>query len=108
VPTSPPQTHEEEMVALHYHPEYRVVPELVDYPAHLHIDVLPDFQGQGHGRRLMAAFEAAVSVAGAAGLHLGMLTTNVKARAFYDRLGFVELPVPDAGPITYLGKPLGR
>jgi hypothetical protein len=35
-----------------------------------------------------------------------MLTVNVKARGFYDRLGFAELPVPDPGPLTYLGRTL--
>jgi hypothetical protein len=33
-----------------------------------------------------------------------MLTVNVRARGFYDRLGFVELPVPDPAPLTYLGR----
>jgi hypothetical protein len=33
-----------------------------------------------------------------------MLTANAGARRFYDRLGFHEIPVPDAGPLTYLGR----
>jgi GNAT superfamily N-acetyltransferase len=93
-----------EMVHLHLHPELMLVPEMAGYPAHLHIDLLPDFQGHGFGRRLMTAFLAAASEAGADAVHLGMLTVNVKARAFYDRLGFAELPVKDPGPLTYLGR----
>ncbi|MFE3138396.1 hypothetical protein [Streptomyces scopuliridis] len=27
-----------------------------------------------------------------------------RARAFYDRLGFHEIAVPDPGPLTYLGR----
>lgn len=92
-----------DMVALHLHPEWRVVPELADYPAHLHIDLLPAYQGRGYGRGLMDAFLGAARRAGVKGVHLGMLTVNVKARAFYDRLGFSELAVRDAGPLTYLG-----
>lgn len=92
-----------DMVALHLHPERRLVPGLADYPAHLHIDLLPGFQGRGYGRQLMDAFLGAARGAGVRGVHLGMLTVNVKARAFYDRLGFSELDVRDAGPLTYLG-----
>ena len=33
------------MVALHYRPERLVWPGLEAYPAHLHIDLLPPFQG---------------------------------------------------------------
>ena len=33
-----------------------------------------------------------------------MTVANKPARAFYDRLGFHEIPVPDAGPVTYLGR----
>ncbi|GAA1269882.1 hypothetical protein [Saccharothrix xinjiangensis] len=40
-------------------------------------------------------------------MHLGMLTVNTAARAFYDRLGFHELPVPDPGPPTHLGLEIG-
>jgi ribosomal protein S18 acetylase RimI-like enzyme len=99
-----PEPRDEEMVGLHFHPELKLVPELADYPAHLHIDLLPDFQGRGYGRRLMTAFLAAANQAGAERVHLGMLTSNVKARAFYDRLDFAELPVEDPGPLTYLGR----
>ena len=37
-------------------------------------------------------------------VHLGMAVTNVSARAFYDRLGFTEIPVPGATTVTYLGR----
>jgi GNAT superfamily N-acetyltransferase len=93
-----------EMVHLHHHPEHMLVPELADYPAHLHMNLLPAFQRQGHGRRLMHTFLAAARHAGAEKVYLGMLTANVKARAFYDRVGFTELPVKDPGPLTYLGR----
>ncbi|GIF15617.1 GNAT family N-acetyltransferase [Actinoplanes teichomyceticus] len=104
VPPPPPRTPEQDMVALHFHPERMIVPELAGHPAHLHIDLLPAYQGRGHGRRLIERFEQAVARAGAPGVHLGMVTANVRARGFYDRLGYTELPVPDPGPLTYLGK----
>ncbi len=104
VPPPPPRTPEQEMVALHHRPERMIVPELAGHPAHLHIDLLPPYQGRGFGRKLISAFEAAAAGAGASGVHLGMVTANVRARGFYDRVGYSELPVPDPGPLTYLGK----
>ncbi|MFB4266937.1 GNAT family N-acetyltransferase [Nonomuraea sp. GTA35] len=101
-PADPPVTRDDQMLALHYRPERMIRPELAGYPAHLHIDLLPDWQGKGWGRRLMGAFVDGLREAGVARLHLSMLTSNVAARAFYDRLGFEELAVPDAGVVTYL------
>jgi ribosomal protein S18 acetylase RimI-like enzyme len=104
VPDQPPLTPDEHMVALHHRPERMLVPELTGYPAHLHIDLLPSHQGLGWGRQLMVTMLAALAADGAAAVHVGMLTANAGARRFYDRLGFHEIPVPDAGPLTYLGR----
>ena len=104
VPPEPPVTREDGMLALHYHPERMLSPELADYPAHLHIDLLPDLQGKGWGRGLIGAFLAGLRAAGVARVHLGMVPTNTSARAFYDRLGFVEIPVPGATSVTFLGR----
>jgi ribosomal protein S18 acetylase RimI-like enzyme len=102
-----PRTPTEEMVWLMHHPERMVVPELADYPAHLHIDLLPDHQRQGHGRNLMAAFLRALLDKGVPAVHLGMLTSNTGARLFYDRLGFQVIPVPAHAELTYLGLKVG-
>lgn len=61
------------------------------YPAHLHIDLLPEAQGRGAGRALMRQLGLAAIAAGVPGIHLVMSPENTAARAFYDRLGFVEL-----------------
>jgi ribosomal protein S18 acetylase RimI-like enzyme len=37
-----------------------------------------------------------------------MVTANTPARAFYDRLGFHEIDVPDPGPVAYLGRTTGE
>jgi GNAT superfamily N-acetyltransferase len=103
-PAGEPVTPSEVMAALLHAPERMIVPALARYPAHLHIDVLPGYQGQGHGRALMAAFLRALADRGVPSVHLGMLTENTPARAFYDRLGFHEIDVPDAGVLTYLGR----
>ena len=106
VPPVPPVTPDERMIALHYWPERLLWPGLPEYPAHLHIDLLPDFQAAGHGRRLMAAFCDAVARAGAAGVHVTVVADNVRAIGFYRRLGFGLLDVEDPGPVVYLGRKL--
>ena len=62
------------------------------YPAHLHIDLLPELQGQGWGRRLIDTFADALRVAGVSGLHLAADSENAGALTFYDRLGFTRIP----------------
>ncbi|WP_246885678.1 N-acetyltransferase [Streptomyces sp. GESEQ-4] len=103
-PGGPPRTPDEEIVSLLRRPERMLLPEVVDYPAHLHIDLLPEWQGRGYGRELMRTFLRALHGRGVPAVHLSMLTANTPARAFYRRLGFHEIAVPDPGPVTYLGR----
>ncbi|MEV5433665.1 GNAT family N-acetyltransferase [Streptomyces sp. NPDC052701] len=103
-PSGPPRTRDEVMAHLLHHPERMVLPELSAYPAHLHIDLLPEWQGRGHGRRLVRTFLQALQDKGVRAVHLGMASANTPARAFYDRLGFHVIDVPEGGPVTYLGR----
>ena len=73
-------------------PDRMLIAELAEYPAHLHIDLLPELQGRGFGRRLIETLRAALAERGVPGVHLGMDAANTGARQFYDRLGFHELP----------------
>ncbi len=81
-----------------HRPERMLVPGVDEYPAHLHIDLLPELQRQGWGRELMRRFLAAAAEQGAAGAHLSFDPANTGAGAFYERLGFRPLPTsrPDA------------
>lgn len=65
------------------------------FPAHLHIDLLPELQGQGWGRRLIDALVAALRERGVTGLHLVASAGNTGAVAFYPRVGFMRLPAPE-------------
>ncbi len=58
------------------------------FPAHLHIDLLPEAQGQGLGRALMRDAAARLVAEGVPGIHLAYDPANVGAAAFYDRLGW--------------------
>ncbi|MEU6035158.1 GNAT family N-acetyltransferase [Actinomadura sp. NPDC047616] len=106
-PSGPPVTPSDAMIELMHDPERMLVPGLEAYPAHLHIDLLPEHQRQGHGRALMRAFLDALRRRNVPAVHLGMVTANTAARAFYDRLGFHEIPIADPGPLTYLGRGTG-
>ncbi|MDX6282404.1 MAG: hypothetical protein QOH03_3475 [Kribbellaceae bacterium] len=103
-PTRPPESPTELMISLLHNPERLVIPEVAAYPAHLHIDLLPPYQRAGHGRALMTTLLNALSTAGVPAVHLTMLTSNIPARAFYDRLGFHHIPVPGVDVVTYLGR----
>lgn len=96
------------MIRLLHDPERMIVPELAPYPAHLHIDLLPEWQGRGYGRELMRTLLRALAERGVPAVHLVMARANVPARAFYDRLGFREIPVPDPGSIACLGRTTGE
>ena len=61
---------------------------LAQYPAHLHVDLLPEAQGGGSGRRVLEAVLDAVGDTGAPGIHLGVGGRNVRAIGFYEHLGF--------------------
>lgn len=104
LPGGEPGTPDALMTEFLHHPESMIMPELADYPAHLHIDLLPGYQGRGLGRALLTTLFAALDEAGAKKVHLVMGSANTGARAFYDRMGFHEIPVADPGELTFLGR----
>ncbi|MBN9308979.1 MAG: GNAT family N-acetyltransferase [Devosia sp.] len=79
-----------------HHPDFTYPEALHPYPAHGHIDLLPEAQGRGFGRRALEHVMAALARAGAPGMHLGVSTSNHAALAFYERLGFARLTGPGA------------
>lgn len=93
------------MAGLLHTPEHMVLDELTAYPAHLHIDLLPGWQGRGYGRALINTLLTALHEHGVPAVHLCVVRANTTARAFYDRLGFRLLTVPDPGPVWYMGRP---
>lgn len=70
-------------------------PNAIAYPAHLHIDLLPETQGHGLGRQLMQTLFDELSARGVPALHLGMDPANTGAAAFYEKLGFDTLPAAE-------------
>jgi ribosomal protein S18 acetylase RimI-like enzyme len=70
------------------HAGYRPEPDLADYPAHLHIDILPVGQGQGWGRRLIETLLTQMRNLGVPAVHLGVGKKNTRAIRFYEKVGF--------------------
>jgi ribosomal protein S18 acetylase RimI-like enzyme len=89
-PRAAPSADEQWLHDLAYEPQ-RMIPAGVDlerFPAHLHIDLLPEAQGHGLGRMLMRDAAARLSAEGVPGIHLSYDPANTGAAAFYDRLGW--------------------
>ncbi|MCA9966084.1 MAG: GNAT family N-acetyltransferase [Anaerolineales bacterium] len=61
---------------------------VASYPAHLHIDLLPEAQQQGWGRKLMERFWHELQEMGVTAVHLGVSRSNPRAVAFYKKLGY--------------------
>ncbi len=77
-------------------PARMLVARLDRFPAHLHIDLLPDQQGRGAGRALIEAACELLAARGVSGVHLVAEHANAGARAFYPRVGFTEVASDDA------------
>lgn len=68
---------------------HREAPNLLkQYPAHLHIDILPEYQRQGWGRSMIQQTLNEFGGLGVRGIHLGKVGSNVEAGKFYAKLGF--------------------
>lgn len=71
------------------HDQTRSDPAVVaEFPAHLHIDLLPEGQGGGNGRRMLETLFDALRDLGVPGVHLGVGADNTRAIGFYQHLGF--------------------
>ena len=67
-----------------------LTPQLPDYPAHLHIDLLPEAQGQGVGTELLDVAKRASER-----LQLWTFQCNASARRFYEARGFALVEETD-------------
>lgn len=70
------------------HAGCRPDPALADYPAHLHMNLLPRAQGRGLGRMLLERFLDHLRERGVRGVHLQTGPDNPRACRFYERAGF--------------------
>lgn len=92
------------LAQLLHEPERMLLPELADYPAHLHINLLPHVRRAGWGRKLLHTLFDALRQAGVPRVYLGTAEANTAAAKFYERMGFHEIAVSDPGELVYLGR----
>jgi ribosomal protein S18 acetylase RimI-like enzyme len=64
-----------------------------DYPAHLHIDILPEFHRQGWGGKLLNSLFAHLRSKGVKGVMLTTGTDNINAGNFYKKYGFTQIEI---------------
>ena len=104
-PGPDPSTRDEQIMQLIHHPP-RAADEMVAvYPAHLHLDLLPELQGRGVGRGMMDRVLEDLATRAVPGVHLGADPRNTRAIGFYAHLGFLTLAEePD---VTWMGMRLG-
>ena len=69
------------------------------WPAHLHIDFLPEGRGRGLGRRLMELWFARLRSLGVPGVHLSTFAENQPAIRFFEGCGLARqgAPIPLPG-----------
>ena len=87
----PDGSFDENLVAKIHTPPRTDPATIVQFPAHLHIDILDEGQGGGNGRRLLDTLFSALRDGGTNAVHLGVSPENVNAIGFYKHLGFKHL-----------------
>src|SRR5436305_5123860 len=65
--------------------------DLAAYPAHLHVNLLPEARRRAVGRRLVESFLAEAARRGLPGVRATVLADNAGGRRFFERLGFRPL-----------------
>ncbi len=84
----PGGSHDEKLVRMIHSPQQTDPASIEGFPAHLHVDILPEGRGGGNGRRLLETLFAALRDLGVEGVHLNVSPENTHAIGFYEHLGF--------------------
>jgi len=95
--SAPDGSRDAQLIDWIHQPERTGAVVLGQYPAHLHIDLLPHAQGKGRGRALLEHLFGALRDRGVPGVHLGVSPQNTRALGFYRRMGFTPVDPEDAG-----------
>lgn len=99
-------TPDERRASMIHHPMLTPQGVIREYPAHLHLNLLPRLQGRGVGTRLFKEWRNAAVEQGAKGIHVGVNRANSSALLFWKKLGFVELSMEadDNARTVWMGK----
>jgi GNAT superfamily N-acetyltransferase len=91
--------------AMIHHPERTPTNISREYPAHLHLNLLPRLQHQGLGAMLLHAWLELARNRRAPAIHVGVNCANVRALQFWARHAFQPVTA-DGGPVrtTWMGR----
>ena len=92
--------------AMIHHPERTPVAVARDYPAHMHLNLLPRLQRQGLGSKLAEAWLARAFAHGARAIHVGVNHLNDRALRFWARTDFRPLDTENGSRTVWMGRAL--
>ena len=69
---------------------FAIVQQIIDEATLLDVCVHPDWQGYGHGRKLMSRLIFDAKAAGAVVIMLEVRESNIAAKNLYENTGFIE------------------
>jgi len=84
---------DQKIIALIHYPKFSLPESLDDFPAHLHIDLLPRARKKGNGRRMIETLHNKLKNFGTKGVFLDVGINNLNAQSFYERIGYKKLEV---------------
>jgi len=93
----PPETNasawtpDQRRIVMIHHPARTPRAVALEFPAHLHLNLLPRLQGHGVGRELFNAWLALAGKCAARALHVPINRMNLRAIRFWGRMGFADL-----------------
>jgi len=93
-------------ISMIHHPE-RVPAQIArDFPAHLHLNIVPRLQKRGTGTALFHRWLQLATVRGASAMHVGVNGGNTGAIRFWGKMGFRPITPPElsGGRTVWMGR----
>ena len=84
---------DQKIIALIHNPRVSIPDSLNNFPAHLHIDLLPRARKKGNGRRMIETLHEKLQILGIKGVFLDVGINNLNAQSFYEKIGYKKLQV---------------
>ena len=84
---------DQKIIALIHNPRVSIPDSLNNFPAHLHIDLLPRARKKGNGRLMIETLHKKLKVLGIKGVFLDVGINNLNAQSFYEKIGYKKLQV---------------
>jgi len=99
-------TPDQRRISMIHNPERAPIQVAREFPAHLHLNLLPRLQGRGVGTRLFHAWLRLANARGASAIHARINRANARAMAFWSRMGFRPITPPELseGRTVWMGR----